>query len=105
MIPAPVTAEADYLIRRRVGVQSARALLRDIAEGRFRVESLTAAEHDLALALDHRYADLNVGLADLSVIVLARRFRTHQLLTFDDRHFRAITALDGTPFTILPADL
>lgn len=104
VIPAPVTAEADYLLHRRVGSPSARALLRDIAEGRFRVEGLTQDEHSIALRLHDRYAALALGLADLSVVILAHRFRTRRLLTFDERHFRTVTPLDGEAFTLLPSD-
>lgn len=105
VLPAPVTAEVDYLVRRRVGASSARAMLQDLAEGRFRVAGLTREEHGLALGLSDQYADLNLGLADFSVIVLAHRFGTRRLLTFDERHFRAVRPLQGGAFTLLPADL
>ncbi|HEX9527628.1 MAG TPA: hypothetical protein VF951_09025, partial [Streptosporangiaceae bacterium] len=45
VVPAPVSAEVDYLIRRRGSALAARAFLRDVAAGRFRVEGLTADEH------------------------------------------------------------
>ena len=105
VIPAPVTAEVDYLVRQRGGAAAGRRFLEDLATGRFRVEGLTQEEHGLALALHDRYADLNLGLADLSVIVLAHRFRTQRLLTFDERDFRSVTPLRGGTFTLLPADL
>jgi len=73
--------------------------------GSFRVEGLTQEEHELALALHDRYAGLDLGLADLSVVVLAHRYRTLRLLTFDERDFRPITPLHGDAFTLLPADL
>jgi hypothetical protein len=44
------------------------------------------------------------GLADLSVVILAHRFRTRRLLTFDERDFRAVTPLSGGSFTLLPHD-
>lgn len=56
------------------------------------------------LELERRYAALNLGLADSSLIALAARYRTRRILTFDERHFRAVTSLDGGTFTILPAD-
>jgi predicted nucleic acid-binding protein len=43
-------------------------------------------------------------LADLSIVVLAHRFRTTRIATFDERHFRALRPLDGGSFTLLPAD-
>jgi predicted nucleic acid-binding protein len=105
VLPAPVSAEADYMLRRRLGKRAARAYLEDLADGRFRVEGLTREEHGLVLSLHDRYADLDLGLADLSVVVLAHRHRTLRLLTFDERDFRAVTPLQGGTFTLLPADL
>ena len=104
VVPAPVSAEVDYLIRRRGSAAAARAFLRDVAAGRFRVEGLTADEHGSAARLDEQYADLDLGLADLSVVVLAHRFRTRRLLTFDERDFRAVKPLAGGSFTLLPRD-
>jgi hypothetical protein len=37
-------------------------------------------------------------------VVLAARFGTTRILTFDERHFRALIPLQGRHFTILPAD-
>jgi len=104
VVPAPVSAEVDYLIRRRGSPVAARAFMRDVASGRFRVEGLTADEHGMAARLDEQYADLDLGLADLSVVILAHRFRTRRLLTFDERDFRAVAPLSGGSFTLLPRD-
>ena len=104
VVPAPVSAEVDYLIRRRGSALAARAFLRDVAAGRFRVEGLTADEHSTVARLDEQYADLDLGLADLSVVLLAHRFRTRRLLTFDERDFRAVAPLSGGSFTLLPRD-
>jgi uncharacterized protein len=104
VVPAPVSAEVDYLIRRRGTAAAARAFLRDVASGRFRVEGLTADEHGTVARLDEQYADLDLGLADLSVVILAHRFRTKRLLTFDERDFRAVTPLSGGSFMLLPRD-
>ncbi|MBA4181846.1 MAG: hypothetical protein C0506_14745 [Anaerolinea sp.] len=104
IIPAPVTAEIDYMLGQRVGRNGRLGFLRDIVEGRFRVESLSQDEHATVLGLEERYAALNPGLADLSIVVLAARFKTRTILTFDERHFRVFEPLQGGRFTILPAD-
>lgn len=104
VVPAPVTAEVDYLLGVRLGAVARRAFLTDLAAGRFQVESLDRAEHGRALDLDGRYADLDLGLADLSVVVLADRFATRDVLTFDHRHFRTVAPLQGGAFRLLPAD-
>jgi hypothetical protein len=36
--------------------------------------------------------------------VLAGRYATDRILSFDERHLRAITPLHGKAFTVLPAD-
>ena len=102
VIPAPVSAEVDYLIGRRLGSASRKAFLTDLAKGRYLVECLRPEDYATVAELDARYADLDAGLADLSIVVLAQRFGTSRLATFDERHFRAIRPLDGGAFTLLP---
>jgi uncharacterized protein len=104
VIPAPVTAEVDYLVRRRWGPNAGKRFLQDLVANRFRVESLTLAEYEVAQSVNESYADLDLGLADLSIIVLAHRLQTRQLLTFDERHFRAVRPLQGGSFVLLPRD-
>lgn len=104
VIPAPVTAEVDYLVRRRGGPTAARRFLEDLAEARFSVEGLDVRDHAMALRLHDRYSDLDLGLADLAVIILAKKHGTRRVLTFDQRHFRSVTPIQGGSFIILPAD-
>ena len=104
VIPAPVTAAVDSLLRRRLGRSARRALIDDTTAGRFTVAGSEPEDHKVVADLERHYDDLDVGLADLSVLVVARRFRTRRILTFDQHHFRALRPLDGGRFTILPAD-
>ena len=104
VVPAPVTAEVDYLLGRRLGRRARVAFLEDLAAGRFTVGCLEPDDHGVVVDLERRYADMDVGLADLSVVVLAERWSTRRLLTFDDRHFRALRPLGGGLFTLLPVD-
>lgn len=104
VIPAPVTAEVDYLLGRRVGRAAQRAFLADLAVGRFNVACLEREDYAAIADVDARYADLRLGLADCSLIVLADRYETDRIVTFDERHFRAVTPLRGGTFRLLPAD-
>jgi predicted nucleic acid-binding protein len=97
-------AEADYLILERLGVEVELAFIDDLAEGTFVVDCLTREETRAARALVERYRDLRIGLADASIAVLADRYRTTRLLTFDERAFRAMAPIGGGAFTLLPAD-
>lgn len=95
-------AEADDLILRRLGVDVELAFVQDLAVGTFLVECLSREEIRKARALIERYRDLRLGLADASLAVLADRYATRRILTFDERAFRVVEPLQGGTFTILP---
>jgi uncharacterized protein len=97
-------AEADYLILDRLGVDVELAFLDDLAAGTFVVDCLSPEELRSARDLARQYRDLELGLADASLAVLAARHRTDRIASFDERAFRTITPLRGGAFTILPAD-
>jgi uncharacterized protein len=104
VIPASITAEVDYLLGHRLGRASRLAFLDDLAADRFTVACLERADYGVVVELERRYDDLDVGLADLSVVLAAHRYSTQRLLTFDERHFRALRPLGGGHFTLMPAD-
>jgi uncharacterized protein len=105
IVPAPVTAEVDHLLGTRVGTAAQLAFLEDLAGGRFEVCCLELADHRVVRELEERYATLQPGLADLSIVVAAAQAGTTRVITFDERHFRAIRPLEGADaFTLLPAD-
>jgi len=97
-------AEADYLILDRLGVTVELDFLEDLASGTFSVECLNRDELGTARTVVERYRDLRLGLADASIVVLAYRYRTLRILTFDERAFRRVEPLQGGHFLILPAD-
>ncbi len=104
VIPAPTTAEIDYLLGRRFGPPARRAFLADLAAGRFSVGNLERGDYATIIDLETRYADLDLGLADCALVTLAARHRTTRILSFDERHFRTVAPLHGEAFTLLPAD-
>lgn len=104
VIPAQVSAEIDYLLRERAGIMARRAFLEDLASGRFAIHALDLADYEIVRRFNQQYADLDVGLSDLTIVVTAHRLGTNRILTFDQRHFRAMRPIDGGSFTILPSD-
>lgn len=105
VLPAPVAAEVDYLLGVRFGEAARRAFLTDLAARRYDVACLEVDDYRAVSELDARYSDLSLGLADCSIAILAERYKTRRLLTFDERHFRAVTPFQGGAFKLLPADL
>lgn len=99
-----VLAELDYLLTTRVSATAARALLREVGNGAYQLEPFSAADITRAEEILARYDDLGLGLTDASLIILAERHDTLDLLTLDERHFRAVVGPGGRPFRLLPAD-
>jgi len=99
-----VLAELDYLIGSRVGHDAQLALIDEVARGVYQLESFAAEDLSHARRIMERYADLRIGLADASVVVLAHRHKALDLLCTDERHFRALRGPGGKPFRLLPSD-
>jgi uncharacterized protein len=104
IIPSPTTAEVDYLLGARFGSDARRAFLRDLAAGRLTVGTLDREDYATVIEIESRCQDLDLGLADCALIVLADRYGTNRILSFDERHFRAVAPLRGEAFAILPTD-
>jgi hypothetical protein len=99
-----VLAELDYLLMTRIGVAAETALLNEVATGAYDLVPFNADDLAAAVAFIERYKDLQIGLADASVAVIAASARTTRILTLDERHFRSVRPLWGDAFAILPAD-
>ncbi len=104
VIPAPVTAEIDYFLGVRHGALARRRFLADLAARRFSVAALERTDYQAVIDLEMRYADLGLGLADCALVVIAHRYQTDRILSFDERHLRAVKPLRGPAFTLLPFD-
>jgi predicted nucleic acid-binding protein len=99
-----VLAELDYMLGKRHGQRAQLALLREVADGAYELAPFGREDVAAAHAVVERYGDLQVGLADASLVVLAERHGTADVLTFDNRHFRAMSGPGGRPFRVLPDD-
>ena len=99
-----VLAELDYLIGTRVGHDAQLALADEVARGAYQLAPVTADDIARAHRVMDWYADLRIGLADASVVVMAFQHKTVDLLCTDERHFRALRGPGGRPFRLLPAD-
>jgi predicted nucleic acid-binding protein len=99
-----VLAELDYLLATGVGQDAERALLAEVGRGVYRLDAFEADDILAAERLIGRHADLEIGLADASIVVLATRYGVRDVLTLDERHFRVLRGPGGRPFRLLPAD-
>lgn len=97
-------AEMDHLVLRYAGLPAAQALWRDLERGAYQVEWWPTAVRE-TVAIAKRYAPLEIGLTDASLVALAARLDTEHIATLDERHFRQVKPKGSPAFTLLPADL
>jgi predicted nucleic acid-binding protein len=98
-----VLAELDYLLATRVGATARIRLLGEVVRGAYDLQPFSASDTGKAAAVIKRHADLGISLADASLVVLAARHNTQDVLTLDERHLRVLSA-NRKPFRLLPAD-
>ena len=99
-----VLAELDYLLMRHIGRRAQAALLEEVARGAYQLELFGATDVERAREVVEQYADLDIGLADASIVVLAERHAVTEVLTLDQRHFRAMRIERRKRFKVLPFD-
>lgn len=99
-----VLAELDYLLATKVGTQASLDLLEDVAHGAYELAPFDEDDIARARAVIADYGDQDIGLADASIVVLAERHATRDVLTLDERHFRTLRGPGGKAFRLLPAD-
>jgi hypothetical protein len=104
IVPALLLAELDYLLREYLGVDAELDLLAGIQGGAYTLAHPTLEDLNRCQELIVQYRDLDLGLADASVVATAERLRIARILTLDQRRFRAIRPRSGRPFHLLPFD-
>ncbi|MGH8792353.1 MAG: PIN domain-containing protein [Stackebrandtia sp.] len=100
-----VIAEFDYLIRTRFDGHSARQAIRAVLGDGLQIAEIGDQDVLQAADFDEQFRDLNIGITDATLALLAARLDTRDIATFDHRHFRAVKPLQGGEFRLLPADL
>lgn len=104
IVPTAILSEIDYLLREFLGVEAELDFLESLQAGAFALEPFTSSDLERCRELIARYRDLDLGVADASVMATAERFGVSRVLTVDERDFRAVLSKDGRPFTLVPAD-
>ncbi|TLF76050.1 PIN domain-containing protein [Nocardia cyriacigeorgica] len=101
-----IVAESDYMLATRLGAAAARQFAEDISAGAYELAEWTQDYHAAALAIVSSFGDDDyIGMADASIVVIADRYRTTNVMTLDQRHFRKLKPLWGVShFTLLPFD-
>lgn len=97
-----VLAELDYFVLSRHGVDAELLMLTELQEGMYEIPPFGADDLRSAQRTIQQYADLRIGLTDASLLVLAARYETPRIATFDRRHFGALAMPGGGALQLLP---
>lgn len=97
-----VLAELDYFILSRHGVEAELLMLTELQEGLYEVPSFDSDDLAAGQRIIAQYADLGLGLTDASLVLLAARYGTPRIATFDRRHFGALSLPDVGALELLP---
>lgn len=101
ILPPPVLGEINYLLQVRIGIDAGIRLLEGVEIGALAVEPFTRHDAARCRALLAKYRELDLGLADASVIAIAERLGVRRILTVDERDFRAVRSKDGEAFVLV----
>jgi predicted nucleic acid-binding protein len=98
IVPALVLAEVDYFLRAERAAMH--ALIAEIFDPATSYEFEPPDTQDMlrAATIDAKFADLELGLVDASVAVVAERRRVHRVLTIDRDDFAPVRV--GEKFNI-----
>lgn len=102
VVPITVLPEVCYLLQTRIGPAAECAFVQAVAEGEFTVEAAEPEDLVRAASLIDKYADLPLGFVDASVVAIAERLGTRDILTTDRRHFSVVRPRHARSFTLLP---
>jgi len=102
IIPDMILAEIDYLLCKFLGVKAEVDFLEALIEGTYTLYRLDNQDLTRCQELILQYQDLDLGLADTSVMATAERLNIYNILTIDERDFRAVHLKKH--LVLLPAD-
>ena len=93
-------------VRLRDALTSNREIASKVKELEVRLDTHDSTIQDIIEAhhIVSQYKSLRIGLADAMTVHLANRFGCRDVLTLDERHFRAMSPRGRRGFRILPAD-
>jgi hypothetical protein len=104
IVPMAILAEVDYLLRQMLGIGAELDFLKALRLGFYQLEPFGEEDMERCSELIDKYRNLDLGLADSSVIATAERLGIQRIFTVDERDFRIVRSKSGQPFILLPAD-
>jgi predicted nucleic acid-binding protein len=102
LVPVTVIPEVTYLLQTRIGAAAEIAFVRSVVDGEFTIEPAEPEDLQRAADIMQRYSDLPLGFVDASVVAVAERVESREILTTDRRHFGVVRPQHVRGFVLSP---
>jgi predicted nucleic acid-binding protein len=102
IVPGLVLSELDYWCRKLDMHHAWLTFLDDVDSGAWRIVWPTLADLRRARVLEHKYADLALGVVDATIVALAERLNEPKIATLDRRHFAVVRPHHVAALRLLP---
>ena len=102
VVPVSVLPEVTYLLQSRIGAAAEIGFVQAIVDGEFTIESVEADDFERAVNIMQQYADLPLGFVDATVVAVAERLESREILTTDRRHFGVVRPQHARGFVLSP---
>ena len=102
VVPIPVAVEAAWPIASRLGAATEAAFVASLAASEFTLTDLTNTDWARCAELVDRYADLDLGLVDASVIAVTERLNITTVASVDRRDLLVVRPTHCDAYTLIP---
>ena len=92
VLPAPVIAEVDYLLNRRIGPETQTRFYRVLASGDYFIADVPRDRYGRIEEINRTFASLSLGFVDAAVIAISESLHLPRIATTDRRHFTPLAA-------------
>ncbi|MGI8427430.1 MAG: type II toxin-antitoxin system VapC family toxin [Actinomycetota bacterium] len=103
VIADPVLVEVDYWMAKLAGPKAWSEFAADVVDGAYRLEHIDDNDLRRAGDIEVKYADLQLGFVDASIVAVCERLGEKKLATLDRRHFAVVRPRHCKALTLLPA--
>jgi len=104
LVTSTVMPETCYLLNTYLGLSAEMAFVRAVINREIVLEQVTTADLARAVEVMNTYADANIGMVDASIVAVAERLNTTNILTVDRRHFAMIKPRHCNGFQLFPQE-
>jgi hypothetical protein len=102
VVPAPVVAEASWMIEPRLGPAAEVRFVRAVANAELVVADLTGADYARCAELIDQYSDMGLGLVDASVVTVCEGRGIAIVATLNRRDFNVVRPRHTVASELLP---